>query len=185
MATDSLPREAVLERWHELLFAVRRSRRYHMRREQFFARFHHLFAFLTAVGASAAFAAVLADLPVAAWLAGPVAFLGVTALASAPSSKALEHNELTRAFTRLERKMRVPEPQITEAALAALERRRLELEVREPPTLQVLNLICHNEEVLAGGYGREHFFELRWYQRLLASLFDLRSGTFQRPSNGG
>lgn len=185
MATDPLRREAVPDRWHELLFAVRRSRRYHMRREQFFARFHHLFAFLTAVGASAAFAAALADLPVAPWLAGPVAFIGLTALALAPSSRAREHNELTRAFTRLERKMRLPDPRITEAALAALERRRRELEVRGPPTLQALSLICHNEEALAGGYGPERFFELRWYQRLLASLVDIRSSTFRGPSAGG
>lgn len=185
MTTGSLPREAVLDRWHELLFAVRRSRRYHLRREQFFARFHHLFAFLTAVGASAAFAAILADRPLGAWLVGVTAFFGVIALAASPYSRALEHRELTQGFTRLERKMRIPDPQITEAALAALERRRLELEVREPPTLQVLNLICHNEEVLAGGYGREHFYELRWRQRLFASFVDLRLSTFQQPSTGG
>ena len=185
MDTDPLRREVVLDRWRELLFAARRSRRYHMRREQFFARFHHLFAFLTAVGASATFAAALADLPVAPWLAGPVAFIGLTVLALAPSSRAREHNELTRAFTRLERKMCLPDPQITEAALAALEKRRLELEVREPPTLQVLSLICHNEEALAGGYEPERVFELRWRQRLLASFVDLPSSTFPRPSRSG
>lgn len=184
MTTDSLPPEVVLDRWHELLFAVRRSRRYHLRREQFFSRFRFLFTFLTAAFSAAAFAAVLADSAAGVWLAGLAASSAAIALASAPYPHALEHRELTRAFTRLEQKLRLPEPQITEAALATLQQRRLELEVREPPTLQVLNLICHNEEVLAGGYGSEHFFELRWYQRLFASFADLRFHAFEKQSPG-
>ena len=185
MSTELAHREAVLDEWHELLFAVRRSRRYHMRREQFFSRFHFLFGLLTAVCGSAAFATLLADLAVGIWLVGVTALFGAIDLAGQPFLRSLTHRKLTQRFTRLERAMRVPESEIDVGLLRKLEGRRLKIEVQEPPVLQVLNLICHNEEVLAGGYEHEHFRKLRWHQRLLASLVDLRLSTFQQPSTGG
>ena len=185
MSTESADRDAVLVEWHELLFAVRRSRRYHMRREQFFSRFHFLFGFSTTVCGSAAFATLLADLAVGLWLAGVTALFGAIDLAGQPFSRSLTHRKLTQRFTRLERAMRVPESEIDVRLLRKLEGRRLKIEVQEPPVLQVLNLVCHNEEVLAGGYDSEHFRRLRWRQRFLASLFDLRLSTFQQPSAGG
>ena len=184
MGTTSDHQEQVLEQWHALRFAARRSRRYHMRRERYFAKFHFLFGFLTTVAGSATFATILADLAVGAWLAGLTAFFGAIELVGQPYSRAIKHRELTQAFTRLEQEMHLPETDVTEARLHDLERKRLEIEVQEPPVLQVLNLICHNEEVLAGGYGSEHFRKIRWYQRVIASLFDLRLSTFQQPSAG-
>ena len=44
-----------------LLFGVRRSVRYHVRREQYFGRAHHLGAFVAALTGSATIAALLAD----------------------------------------------------------------------------------------------------------------------------
>lgn len=185
MSAESVDRAAVRVEWHELLFAVRRSRRYHMRREQFFFRFHFFFCLLTAVSGSAAFATILADFAVGLWLTGFTAVVGAADLAGQPFSRALTHRKLTQRFTRLERAMRVPESEIDVGLLRKLEGRRLKIEVQEPPVLQVLNLICHNEEVLAGDYEHEYFHPLRWHQRLLAPLIDLRLSTFQQPSPGG
>lgn len=173
MSTSSDPRERVLDRWHGLLFDIRRSRRYHLRREQSFGRLHFVAGFLTALTASATFAAVLADLPAGPWLAALTAAFGAVGLAGQPLSRALAHRDLTRAFTRLEKDLRRPESEITEAELHRLQIRRLEIEEREPPTIQVINVSCHNEEVVAGGYGAEHLARVRWHHRVLASLFDL------------
>lgn len=182
MSTESAERDAVRVEWHELLFAVRRSRRYHMRREQFFFRFHFVFGLLTAVCGSAAFATLLADHALGLVLTGATAFVAAVDLAGQPFSRALTHRKLTQRFTRLERAMRVPESEIDVGLLHKMERRRLKIEVQEPPVRQVLNLVCHNEEVLAGDYEHEHFRELRWYQRVIASVVDLRLSTFQQPS---
>lgn len=184
MSTESADRAAVLVEWHELLFAVRRSRRYHMRREQFLSRFHVLFTFLTAASGSAAFATILADHAFGLGLTAVTAVVAAADLAGQPFSRALIHRKLTQRFTRLERAMRVPDSEIDVGLLRKLEGRRLKIEVDEPPVVRVVDLICHNEEVCAGGYGKEHFIRMRWYQRLLALFADLRIHTFQQPSPG-
>lgn len=185
MSTDSDLREGVLDQWHGLLFDVRRSRRYHMRREQFFGRFHFAAGFLTAMAGSATFATVLADLPLGIWLAALTAIFGACELVGQPFSRVLTHRELTREFTLLEKAMQLPAAEVSEAVLRKLQARRLDIEEKEPPTLQVLNVMCHNEEVLASGYGPKYFKKVRWHQRLLASLFDLSVHTFQKSAPRG
>lgn len=185
MSAESADRDAVLVEWHELLFAVRRSRRYHMRREQFLFRFHFIFGLLTAVCGSAAFATLLAELAVGIWLAGVTALFGAIDLAGQPFPRSLTHRKLTQRFTRLERAMQVSESEIDVRLLRKLAGRRLKIEVDEPPIVRIVDLVCHNEEVCAGGYGKEHFIRFRWYQRLLALFADLRLHTFQQPSTGG
>lgn len=185
MSTESADRDAVLVEWHELLFAVRRSRRYHMRREKFFARFHFAFGFLTIVAGSATFATILADWAVDRWFAALTVISGAIELVGQPYSRAAKHRELTQNFTRLEQEMQISESQITGARLSDLKRERLEIEVQEPPVLHVLDLICHNEEVLAGGYGSDHVRNVRWYQRLLAPFVDIQFSTIQKQAPGG
>ncbi len=182
MSTASDPCEGVLDEWADLLFDIRRSRRYHMRREQFFGRFHFTAGFLTALFGSATFATVLADSPLGLWSAALTAIFGACELVGQPFSRALTHRELTREFTRLERKMQLPAAEINEVALRNVQARRLDIEGKEPPTLQVLNVMCYNEEVLASGSGRQHLKKVLWYQRALASLFDLSVHTFQKSA---
>ena len=182
MSPASDPRERILDAWHDLLFGVRRSRRYHMRREQFFGRFHFTAGFLTVIMGSATFATVLADLPAGLWLAASTAIFGAIDLVGQPFSRALTHRDLTQQFTRLEREMQLPEADINEAALRKLQARRLDIEEKEPPILRILDVMCHNEEVLASGYGPESFKEVRWPQRVLASFFDLSVHSFQKSA---
>lgn len=185
MSTAPDPRERTLDAWHDLLFAVRRSRRYHLRREQSFTRRHFVAGFLTTVGGFATFATVLADRPEGVVLAALTAVCGAVALAGQPLPRALTHRDLTRSFTRLEQEMRRPESEITEAELHRLQVRRLDLEEREPPIVRVVDVRCHNEEVVAGGYGSEHLVRVRWHHRITASLFDLRPHSHRRSAPRG
>ena len=185
MPPASDPRERLLDAWHDLLFAVRRSRRYHLRRKQSFSRRHFVAGFLTTAGGFATFATVLAERPEGVVLAALTAVCGAVALAGQPLPRALTHRELTRSFTRLEQEMRRPESEITEADLHRLQVRRLEIEEREPPVIRVLDVMCHNDEVVAGGYGPEHLARVRWHHRILASLFDLWPHSLQRSAPPG
>lgn len=179
------PRERILDAWHDLLFAVRRSRRYHMRREQSFSRLHFVAGFLTAVSGSATFATVLADLAVGVWLAAFTAIFGAIELVGQPFSRALTHRDLTQSFTRLEKDMQRPDSEITEADLRKLQVRRLDIEEKEPPPIQIINVMCHNEEVVAGGYGREHLKPVGRLQSVVASLFDLWPHSLQKAAPRG
>lgn len=168
------PRERIHDAWHGLLFVVRRSRRYHLRREQSFSRLHLVVGFLTAVSGSATFATVLADLPAGLWLAAATAIFGGCELVSQPFSRALTHRDLMQQFTRLEKDLQRRDAEITEALLQKLQIRRRDLEQKGPPPIRVIEAMCHNEEVVAGGHGPEHLETVRWYLPALASLFDLR-----------
>lgn len=156
-----------------------------MRREQSFSRLHFVAGFLTAVSGSATFATVLADLPAGLWLAALTAIFGAIELVGQPFSRALTHRDLTQQFTRLEKDMQRPESEITEALLQQVQICRLDIEEKEPPPIQVINVMCHNEEVVAGGHGPEHLETIRWYQLVLASLFDLWPHSLQRSAPRG
>ena len=51
--------------------------------------------------------------------------------------------------------------------------RRLDIESREPPTLDVLNAICHDELVIALGLDESELTNLTWLQRKLANIVDI------------
>ena len=59
--------------------------------------------------------------------------------------------DLARDFTALERDMVRAGEQIDPEELNEFTARRLEIEMREPPLLKVLNIVCHNEEIIARG----------------------------------
>ena len=50
--------------------------------------------------------------------------------------------------------------------------RRLEIEMKEPPLLRVLNIICHNEEIMARGLSADPL-PLKSWQRGIAAFLDL------------
>ena len=69
--------------------------------------------------------------------------------------------------------MRVGEG-LSDSELHSFTTRRLDIESREPPTLDVLNVICHNELVVALGLQDSQLVDLTWLQRKLANIADVR-----------
>ena len=49
------------------------------------------------------------------------------------------------------------------------------IELNEPPPLNVLLAICHNEEQAYRGKSSDEFVDISWFQRLCAYFFDWRS----------
>ena len=174
--------EAVAHDRLSLLFAVRRSRRYHLHRQQFFARLNFLAGFLAALAGSATMASVLLASEWAAWLAAGTAIVGAIELAGQTTTRAGLHGDLAREFTVLERDMELGGEDIDQQELRTFRARRLDIEMKEPPPYYVLNVICHNEEVLAGGYPRDHVVPVRWWQRVFASLVDLRPHLLEKSA---
>ena len=112
---------------------------------------------------------------VSAALAGTTAFCGAISLAGQTTLRASIHSELAQAFTALERELALAGDQVDEPQLRVFLARRLEIEVKEPPAYGVLDSICHNEEIVSGGYSKEGLIEIGFWQRLLASIVDLNA----------
>ena len=177
-ATRATARAAAKERQgigteqYKLLFAVRRSVRYHMQRQRFFDRVGTI-----AVAVSLAFASgtVLVRVSLAVDSKWVLIVASVSALAQAllltlqQGQKARKHNDLARDFIALEKQVTRRQNQISQDRLDAFTSKRLTIESREPPVARILDAMCHNEMLRA--YGRENEQRpVSWFQRLTANL---------------
>src|SRR5438876_1607265 len=162
-ATESLSDQQKRE-LHNLLFAVRRSIRYHNRRRRFFDGFDKAVKVLGVIGGSAAWAATIGKhQTITMWFAAVVAIGSAISLVIGPSQAARLHEALAKRFAKLEHEMqRTPDP--TPDQLNEFVAERLMIESEEPPPLRVLDIICHNELCEAMGYDRCHFYKVGWLQ---------------------
>ncbi|MDM4768638.1 hypothetical protein [Solimonas sp. SE-A11] len=166
--------------WSDLLFHVRRSVRYHMRRQAFFERWHRLTGWISVVSGSAAAASLIGDASgnsIALTASLIVAAVQSLDLFYTPSEMARRHSEYRRRFIELESGM-VCTPESSDADLRKCKESRLAIEAEEPPLLTTLNLICHNEMLVAMGFDRREpkdkdlFSEIPWLNKRLAQFLD-------------
>ena len=165
----------------DLLFGVRRSVRYHRRRQQFLDRVGDVAKVLTAITGSATFATVYTGIASEnQWLWLPLTASALTAVFAAvdvvvsPGRGARHHDELAREFIALEQAILQKTEELTPQALVAMQTRRLDIEATEPPHYRVLNMMCHNELVRALGESTDEYVDLSWLQQRLANFVDLR-----------
>ena len=156
----------------DLLFGVRRSIRYHIRRCRFFDRLNKTTKVLTAFAGSATLISAISKLG-DEWTIVFAAFVAIFAtidLVFSTSQSARNYQDLSRRFIQLEKKIYTMKPEDLEALTAE----RLDIEADEPPPLRVLDSICHNELRRAMGFGPDGDVRIRWYQRWFAQFFDIR-----------
>lgn len=167
METDTLS-------YHDLLFDIGRSVRYHNRRRAFFDRIDRLANMLSVIFGSTAVYGVLAQdhQALALTAAALVTVLSAINLVVGSSQKARAHADFARRFIELEKRMiGVPADSVE---LSEIWRDRLSIEADEPPVLNILNVICHNEQMRSMGYPGKKMASLRWWQRAFAQIIDLR-----------
>lgn len=170
--------------WYSLLFGVRRSVRYHMRRVRFFDQWNLVTNALSLSFGSATILAVLGGRN-SSWAVGAAAVVTVFSLLNllmGSTRRAREHNDLARRFIALEKAMVLLE-QPTPADLKRCTAQRLDIEGDEPPVLRVLDILCHNEQALAEGHPREVFVQVKWYQRWLAQFMDIGADRLTHESS--
>ncbi len=162
------------EGFHELLFGVRRSIRYHSRRQAFFEGVDRCTDFILLLLGSGAVALALQDHKTFTLAAGfGVAGISGLKLVFSFGVKASRHAQFVKDFTRLEKQLH---PGASDETVAAVAKERLDIEAAEPPVRRVLDVICHNELLVAMGYDaktlQQEWVRLTWFQRLTANLFN-------------
>lgn len=164
-----------------LLFGVRRSIRYHSRRQAFFEGVNRWTNFLLLLFGSGTVALAVQDRP--SWILGlglGVALVSSLKLVFAFAVKATQHAQFVRDFTLLEKRLRADD---SEETVMAVTQERLDLEALEPPVMQVLDVLCHNDLLRAMGYADEkEQVAVTWWQRRTAHFFNF--GT-HRLAKGG
>lgn len=159
---------------HRLFFGVRRSIRYHNRRRRFFDNLNRWKTWLSLVFGSAAMATLLANIgPTIPLIASIlVAVVSASDLVIGSTARARLHTDLARRFIDLERKMVLCKDP-TDEDVRTWQAERLTIEADEPPIMRVLDILCHNELILAMGYERTELFYVPWYKRLLAPFVNI------------
>ena len=155
---------------HDVLFSVRRSIRYHSKRQAFYESVEQWTTFVLLLLGSGVVALALEGLQ--AWnlaVGFGVALLSGLKLVYAFGSKAHRHARFVGDFTTLEKRLRGDSSGET---VAAVTRERLDLEASEPPIKRVLDVICHNELCRAMDYSDEERVRVTRLQRLTANLFN-------------
>lgn len=164
--------------YHNLLFGVRRSVRYHNRRRRFFTALHKLQVvcslFLASVAVMAFAEAIGNEWPrwAKALPAALVSVLTALDLVFGWVDKTWLHADLERQFIELERQLEAARDNPTAELIVQMTDRRLDIERQEPPVLRVLDTLCHNDLAHAMGHGAEQQVRVGFWQRQFAHLFD-------------
>lgn len=155
-----------------LHFDVQRSIRYHDRRMVYFERLEKFTNVLTIVTVGLALSEASGD-AISHWLTGVAAITALFAacdLVVGFGRMADLHRHLRRRFCALEKRIVADLSDKLGAREFKLE--RLEIEQDEPPVYRALDILCHNEMMLALGYtvakNAEHFGYLPWFKRITA-----------------
>ena len=154
----------------DLLFGVRRSIRYHSKRQAFYERLDRLSDFTLLLLGSGTVVLVLQAYPKLAVAAGfCVAFISGLRHVYSYGAKAGLHARFVRDFTQLERRLCTD---ASDETVASVRQERLDLEAAEPPVMRVLDTICHNDLLVAMGLdSQDQRVHLPWYIRLTANFF--------------
>lgn len=160
-------------------FGVHVSMRYHAKRRAWFDALHRVAMVVAAVGGSAALATILGQqVQYAAWIAFVVAAAGAFDVAFSPAEKARKVDDLYRRFCDLAAEIAAtadPPPD----QIRLWKAKKLKIEADEPTAIDTLNVLCHNQEAEARGYGPEHRHRVRWWQSATAQLFTLPPNRFE------
>lgn len=170
---------------HELLFGVRRSVRYHVRRRQYFDRLGKFIKIFTTIGGLGTVITIL-DKAGVGWTLGYGTAAGVFSLIDlviGTDEMARLHSDLAKEFIELEKQMVLAGENLTGEQLAGFTARRLEIEAKEPPPLRVLDTICHNDLARAMGYDQSAQKKVTWPQKFFSPFFDFRLEDTERPAN--
>lgn len=159
------------ELWHDLEFDIRRSIRYHERRRAFFSASNKTSEAASVLFGSGAVLSILQDWqPALITLTLVVTGLSTLNLVFGTVGVSYAHADLGKRFIDLQRK--VFTAQMTEESYREFIDERLSIERDEPPIKRVVDLMCHNEMVYAGGYGESEFVKIPWYRRLTAHFIN-------------
>jgi hypothetical protein len=169
---EAASKENVSERLIALDFEVHKSIRYHAKRRSFFDKCNNLTRAASAIFAAGAVVSVVGGSSrVTIIVSVSLAVLSSIDLVIDFSRRARSYDDLCRDYCELAATIEERPGTPDEALVRMWGAKKLRLEAREPTNLDVLNVICANEELEGRGYPTK--YRIRWWQRPFSHLFSL------------
>lgn len=170
----------------DLLWRVRLSGLYHLKRERFLDGIEKAAKGVSALGGAAAFSQFKADPgTLGLWITALITVVSTSSLVYGPSAKARKHSELARDLKRLESEIVGAGSDLTLEQICKFDAKFLNIESAEPAGLGALVTQCHNELSVAIGQ-RDQVTRLPLIQRAFKNWFDFDQslGMHVEPSIG-
>lgn len=155
----------------DLLWRVRLSGLYHLKRERFLDGVDKVAKGVSALGGAAAFSQIKADPQMGLWITALITVISTASLVYGPSGKARKHSELARDFKRLESDIVGAGAALSMEQIVKFDAQFLKIESSEPAALGALVTQCHNELSVAIGQ-RSQVTPLPFFQRVFKNWFD-------------
>lgn len=156
---------------HDLLWRVRLSSLYHLKRERFMDGADKISKMVSVLAGAAAFAHIKNSGGWGDWFTAIITVVSTVSLVYGFSAKARKHAELSQSFKRLEAKVIAAGKKVTISEIDAFEAEFLIEEASEPCRLGALVTSCHNELCVAYGWKKE-ITPLPLHQVLLKNWLD-------------
>ena len=156
----------------ELLWSIRLSALYHLKRERFLDGIDRAAKGIAALGGAAAFSQLKNNPDIGLWVIGTITLVSTLSLVYGPSAKARKHAELARDFRRLEASVLELGNDLKPIHLAKFHGQCVSLESSEPAALGALVTQCHNE-LCAGEGSVDQITPLPILDRLFKNWFDI------------
>lgn len=157
----------------DLLWRIRLSGLYHLKRERFLDGIEKAAKGLSALGGAAAFSQIKTAPGIGLWFIGLLTVVSTASLVYGPSAKARKHSELARDLKRLESDIvgASAGADLTLEQIAKFDAQFLKIESSEPAALGALVTQCHNELSVAIGQ-RDQITPLPLIQRIFKNWLD-------------
>ena len=158
-----------------LMFAIRRSARYHSKSAGFYHALHKISCSIAVILSSAAVSTLFTETSeIVKYLPAVVAIVSTLDLVFGFSTKYWTHSDLTRKWVALERRLVTDDNPKASEYIAE----RLSIEETEPSKKQVLDILCHNDLVMAYGFERDNptefkrnYYQIGWFTKMTAHFF--------------
>jgi hypothetical protein len=177
-ASEGNTAEAMYGKVIALDFEVHKSVRYHAKRRSFFDNCNNFTRAVSAIFAAGAIVSIVGGSPVATIIvAALLATLSSIDLVIDFSRRARMYDDLYKEFSELAAK--IEENSIwDDAHIRLFSAQKLRIEAKEPTVLEVLNVVCANEELEGRGY--DYRYHVRRLQRLFRHFFSLPPSDFPK-----
>lgn len=154
-------------------FQTQVSLRYVSKRRAFFDFLHSASKALSAIFGGAAFFSLIGgkDTTIAIWVTAALAVVTAVDTAVGFATRARRMDSQYRRYATLAAEIEGIQPgSLTAKRLHELKAKLLTIERDDPTVLTALNVMCHNEEAVARGYGEDTIYYIGWLQGPLAPL---------------
>lgn len=156
-------------------YQLRLGIHYHMRRQQFFEKWHRSTGVISLIFSTSAIAVITKNTELGIICSAIVAIFQCFDLIIDTRGKAELHNSLRREYIQVNTKLIENKTTYSDSSNVDIEKMIKVIEMNEPPVKKVLLELAHNDVCRSFGYDKNKFHTVNWFVARTCNLIDWSS----------